>query len=85
MAVALDRYLKKILLTNEESGCRRTRGSNQLHLPYSKSNWLGKSFIYTGGRDWNQLPQYIRDASRVTSDFTFKRMVKQLFMNRSPT
>ena len=79
------RYLKKILLTNEEFGCRRTQGSDQLHLPYPKSNWLGKSFIYTGGRDWNQLPQYIRDASRVTSDFTFKRMVKQLFMNRSLT
>ena len=52
----------KLLQTNEDLGRRSLRRNKNLYLPIPKSNWLGRSFTYRAGQDWNQLPLKFRDA-----------------------
>ena len=70
-------YLKGFFVKNKDLGRRTTRQSENLHLPHHQTNWLGQSFQYQGGSDWNRLPISIRDDS--VSKEAFKRQILNLF------
>ena len=72
-------YLKGLFVKKKDLGRRFTRQSENLHLPHHQTNWLGQSFQYQGGADWNRLPLSIRDDS--ASREIFKRRILNIFSN----
>ena len=50
----------------------RLRNSDDLQIPFSRTNIYENSFLPSVVRDWNQLPPHVRNTSSVAS---FKRLI----------
>ena len=66
--------MSSILVSNGEAGCRVTRGHKKLHLFQPKTELYIRSFSFMGSKEWNSLPETIRN---VQSPIVFKRLARQ--------
>ena len=72
-------YMRNVFRTNEEAGCRTTRGLKKLHLFQVKTELGKKSFWFKGSQEWNSLPEDVRNVQETDN---FKKRIRQWSRNQ---
>ena len=67
-------YLQR-LFSQRDTGYNLRNLEGKLTLPKPNTNYLKRSFCYSGACLWNNLPQYLRNADSIGQ---FKRTIKQV-------
>ncbi len=62
---------------NAEHGYN-TRGSENIRVPKVKTNWGKQRFIVQAVKDWNSVPEHVKQAKTLTS---FKNFLTQNFLD----
>ena len=72
-------YLQEKFSYNEnQSYDLRSANGNQMYLPKPKTDFLKKTFLYSGSQIWNRLPLEIK---KCTSLLLFKKMCFKFFLD----
>ena len=73
-------YMSEIFKTNEDVGCRVTRGYKKMHIFPVKTEWYKRSFAFKGSQEWNLLPRELRETR---STLVFKNLLRKWIVDLS--
>ena len=68
---AFDYLSNKLIFRNDSSSCRLINSEMKLALPQPRTDYVRKSFSYSGAALWNSLPTDVR-VSKTKGEFKTK-------------
>ena len=76
-------YLSDRIVMNFDVNGYDTRGSDmELYLPTLRKEAFRNSFMYMGGKLWNDLPEFVQNSSDIESFKRNYKMHKQIIRSR---